>query len=166
MMKDISIIGLVNRLRKWKLNIIRGWGLLNLKMYQIHLGKKLVEYEKDENTFTSMQKAFHKKHSDSRKEWLADYSPESSQFSLDEVGENTKMSLTDFVNEELIKFSHADCERSIPNLIDGLKESQRKLLYAVKKRKLKYTGKSLKVAQLGRIYSRTFKLSSRGDKPV
>ena len=42
----------------------------------------------------------------------------------------------------------ADCARSIPNGIDGLKESQRKILYAVRKRNLKYSSKSLKVAQL------------------
>ena len=58
------------------------------------------------------------------------------------------MSITNFINGELIKFSHADCARSIPNGIDGLKESQRKILYAVKKRNLKYSQKSLKVAQL------------------
>ena len=107
MMKDISIIGLVNQTKKMETKYYKGLGTTKSEDVPDTFGKKLVEYEKDENTFTSMQKAFHKKHSDSRKEWLADYSPESSQFSLDEVGENTKMSLTDFVNEELIKFSHA-----------------------------------------------------------
>lgn len=111
-------------------------------------GLKMVEFVSDENAYTNMQKAFHSKHADARKEWLADYSPESSSFSLDDVGESTQMSISNFVNGELIKFSHADCARSLPNGIDGLKESQRKILYAVKKRKLKYSGTSLKVAQL------------------
>ena len=111
-------------------------------------GKKLVEFNTDENTFNNMQKAFHKKYADSRKEWLGAYDPEVSTFSLDDVDVKTSMSITNFVNGELIKFSHADCARSIPSGIDGLKESQRKILYAVKKRKLKYSGKSLKVAQL------------------
>jgi DNA topoisomerase-2 len=58
------------------------------------------------------------------------------------------MNLSDFLNEEMIKFSHSDCSRSLPHGIDGLKESQRKILYAVRKRNLKYQGTSLKVAQL------------------
>jgi DNA topoisomerase-2 len=111
-------------------------------------GKKLIEFTTDDNTFESMQKAFHKKYSDSRKKWLGDYNPTELSFSLDKVGSIHKMNITEFIDEELIKFSHADCARSIPNGIDGLKESQRKILFAVKKRKLSYTGKSLKVAQL------------------
>ncbi len=58
------------------------------------------------------------------------------------------MNISSFLDFEMIKFSHADCARSIPNGIDGLKESQRKILYAVKKKKLRYSGPSLKVAQL------------------
>jgi DNA topoisomerase-2 len=49
----------------------------------------------------------------------------------------------------VIKFSHNDCKRSIPSLFDGLKESQRKILYCVKKRNLTFNKPSLKVAQLG-----------------
>jgi|UniRef100_A0A6C0IZ90 DNA topoisomerase II len=111
-------------------------------------GKKLVEFKRDDTTFESMQKAFHKKYSDLRKEWLGNYDPTSITFSLDNVENIHQMSITDFIDEELIKFSYADCGRSIPNGIDGMKESQRKILFAVKKRKLNYGGKSLKVAQL------------------
>ena len=57
--------------------------------------------------------------------------------------------ISSFLNTEVIKFSHNDCKRSIPCLFDGLKESQRKVLYAVKKRNLTYNKQSLKVAQLG-----------------
>jgi hypothetical protein len=52
------------------------------------------------------------------------------------------------INQELIKFSMEDCCRSIPNLFDGLKKSQRKILYSVFKKNLKHDGKSMKVAQL------------------
>lgn len=51
----------------------------------------------------------------------------------------------DFVNKELIQFSIADCQRSIPCLCDGLKPGQRKILFACFKRKLKG---EIKVAQL------------------
>ena len=69
--------------------------------------------------------------------------------SLDDVGSNVKFTISNFINNELIKFSIDDCRRSIPSGIDGLKQSQRKVLYAIKKRNLRYSGKSLKVAQLG-----------------
>lgn len=111
-------------------------------------GLKMVEYVLDESTNTSMNKAFHKNNADDRKLWLAGYAPSENKFSLDDQDKLTTMNITDFIDGELIKFSHADCARSIPSGIDGLKESQRKILYAVRKRNLKYSGKSLKVAQL------------------
>lgn len=53
----------------------------------------------------------------------------------------------DFVNSELVSFAQADLLRAIPSVVDGLKPSQRKLLYACFKRNL--TGhRELKVAQL------------------
>lgn len=48
--------------------------------------------------------------------------------------------------QELILFSRADLERSIPSLVDGLKPGQRKILYCAFKRNLK---KDIK-ARLGR----------------
>jgi DNA topoisomerase-2 len=112
-------------------------------------GLKMVEYKYDTNTSHCIQKAFSNKHSDSRKLWISNYSTDHKQKqSLDNVGICSDMNISDFINNELIKFSYADCARSLPSSIDGLKESQRKLLYAVKKRRLKFNGKSLKVAQL------------------
>jgi DNA topoisomerase II len=49
------------------------------------------------------------------------------------------------VNNELIHFSNADNIRSLPHLIDGLKPSQRKILYSCFKRNLK---DEIRVAQL------------------
>ena len=41
---------------------------------------------------------------------------------------NTRsINYSDFVNKELVLFSNADNERSIPNLVDGLKPGQRKV---------------------------------------
>jgi hypothetical protein len=47
--------------------------------------------------------------------------------------------------QELILFSRADLERSIPSMVDGLKPGQRKILFACFKRNLK---NDIKVAQL------------------
>lgn len=111
-------------------------------------GLKMVEYIADDKAGENMNKVFHKNHADDRKTWLSEYSPKTYNFSLDDQGEVTDMEISSFIDGEMIKFSHADCARSIPSGIDGLKESQRKILYSVNKRKLRYSGKSLKVAQL------------------
>lgn len=111
-------------------------------------GLKMVEYINDKDATTNMNKVFHKKYADDRKTWLEEYIPSQKSFSLDDQDTFCNMSISSFLNDEMIKFSHADCARSIPSGIDGLKESQRKILYAVRKRNLKYSGSSLKVAQL------------------
>lgn len=49
------------------------------------------------------------------------------------------VTLSDFVNKELIHFSMADTVRSIPSMCDGLKPGQRKIMFAVFKRKLTHT---------------------------
>ena len=52
------------------------------------------------------------------------------------------------MDTDLIKYSLDDCGRSIPCLFDGLKQSQRKILYATFLKNLSYSSKSMKVAQL------------------
>lgn len=134
--------------KNFKKKYYKGLGTTKPEDVPDTFGLKMVEYVNDENTFSNMNKVFNKKHSDLRKSWLADYNPNAA-FSLDDQQEITHMNMSDFMDGEMIKFSHDDCKRSIPNSIDGLKESQRKILYAVKKRKLRFSGSSLKVAQLG-----------------
>ena len=112
-------------------------------------GKKMVEYKNDENTTFNMHKIFHTKQSDARKVWLEKYDPNNIALSWNGDKEETNvLTISDFLNTELIKFSLNDCKRSIPGLIDGLKESHRKTLYSCFLRNLKNTGKTLKVAQL------------------
>lgn len=134
--------------KKVDIKYYKGLGTTKAEDVPDTFGKKLVQYVNDNDSFHNMQKAFHKKHADMRKEWLGDFIPSNQEYSLDKVDSLSNMNISQFINNELIKFSHADCGRSIPNGIDGLKESQRKILYAVKKKGLKYNGKSLKVAQL------------------
>lgn len=55
-----------------------------------------------------------------------------------------KISFSDFVNKELILFSMADLQRSIPSMVDGLKPGQRKILFCSFKRNFT---KEAKVAQ-------------------
>ena len=42
----------------------------------------------------------------------------------------------DFIDREMIHFSKYDCERSIPNMVDGYKTSLRKIFFSAKKRNL------------------------------
>ena len=136
-----------NQTSKFKCKYYKGLGTTKSDDIKDTFGEKMVDYINDDNCDTSFNKVFHVKFSDQRKEWLEKYNPKTS-FSLDDSGKFSSMNLTDFLNNEMIKFSHDDCKRSIPHLFDGLKESQRKVLYSVKKRNLTYNKTSLKVAQL------------------
>jgi len=87
---------------------------------------------------------FDKKRAADRREWILDEFDEDISIVVDPSLGNT-VTYQDFINKEMIHFSHADNIRSIPSLVDGLKPSQRKVLYACFKRKLK---SEIKVAQL------------------
>jgi DNA topoisomerase-2 len=87
---------------------------------------------------------FDKKRAVDRRGWILETYDEHAQPSVDHERENS-ISYHAFVDQELIHFSHADNIRSIPSVIDGLKPSQRKVLYACFKRNLK---SEIKVAQL------------------
>ena len=101
---------------------------------------KLNTYVSNENTDLSINLAFNKKQADDRKEWLKQFDENKI---LDYNIPETK--IEDFVNKELIHFSNADTCRSIGSCLDGLKTSQRKILYSCFKRKL-YS--EIRVAQL------------------
>ena len=60
-------------------------------------------------------------------------------------GPGERVSYEDFVNRDLIHFSNYNLERSIPNIVDGLKTSQRKILFSAFKRNLR---SEIRVAQL------------------
>ena len=83
--------------------------------------------------------AFNKKRADDRKKWLEGYD---FHRTLDYANETVPYE--EFVNRDLIHFSNYDNIRSIPNMCDGLKPSQRKILFSAFKRNLT---KEIKVAQ-------------------
>jgi hypothetical protein len=72
----------------------------------------------------SLELAFSKKKVEQRKEWLRDFVPGTYlDHDCDEI------SYSDFVHRELILFSRSDLLRSIPNMLDGLKPGQRKIIF-------------------------------------
>ncbi len=99
-----------------------------------------IQYEWDDETNDTIHLAFNKKRADDRKEWLATYDPRR-QLEI----KNKKAAFTRFIHDELIHFSNADNIRSLPSLMDGLKPSQRKILFAAFKRNLR---QEIRVAQL------------------
>ena len=85
---------------------------------------------------------FSKCRSNDRKEWLTTYDRARV---LDVPAGGADVSFTQFINDELIHFSNASNIRAIPSVMDGLKPSQRKILWAARKKGLK---DEIKVAQL------------------
>lgn len=118
---------------------------------------KKTKKEFDMNTVTIEEKyknptreaitlAFEKDRADDRKIWVKS----DGDYNLDHTVK--KKSYGDFINKEMVLFSKDDCERSI-SCIDGLKISQRKILYTVMKRKIFSLDKEVRVAQLAAFTS-------------
>jgi DNA topoisomerase-2 len=127
----------------WTIKYYKGLGTSTGKEFKEYFAeKKNVEFEyTDKECSETLDMVFNKTRSNDRKEWLENYDKERS---LDTSLE--RISYKEFVNSELIHFSKYDCERSIPNLVDGLKTSLRKILYSAFKRNLT---NEIKVAQFG-----------------
>lgn len=131
-----------NNVNGWKIKYYKGLGTSTEKEFKEYFkNKKIVEFiSTGKDTRDSIDMVFNKKRSGDRKTWLENY--DRMKF-LDTRKE--QVSYEEFINKEMIHFSKYDCERSIPNLMDGLKTSQRKILYTVLKRNLI---NEIKVAQL------------------
>lgn len=101
-----------------------------------------VRFQWDATSNDQIDLAFNKKRADNRKEWLSTYDRVRV---LDVPAGGADVSYSRFINDELIHFSNADNLRSLPHVMDGLKPSQRKILWAARKRNLV---SEIKVAQL------------------
>lgn len=87
---------------------------------------KLVTYGCDDpGCKEALDLAFNKKRAHDRKAWLEAYD----KGAILRYGATTQVAFSDFVHRDLIHFSKYDLERSIPHVQDGLKVSQRKIMY-------------------------------------
>ena len=130
--------------------ILKGWTIKYYKGLGTSTSKEFKEYFEEKKTVSfvhggegcdnAIDMAFNKKRADDRKTWLTAYSRETF---LDT--RKPEVSYSDFIDREMIHFSVYDNERSIPNLMDGLKLGQRKILYAAFKKGL--VKQEIKVAQ-------------------
>jgi DNA topoisomerase II len=113
------------------------------KEYFRQIDRLTVAFGSDPHTNESMTLAFAKALTDERKDWLTRHmaSPPPGV----PYGQVSKLSVSDFVHRDLANFSAEDIKRSIPHVADGLKPSQRKVIFACLKRGLT---QDMKVAQL------------------
>jgi len=124
----------------WTIKYYKGLGTSTAEEFKAYFKeRKIVLFEETPQSGASIDMVFNRKRADERKQWLSEYVPTSLNTS------HPTVTYEDFVNYELRHFSKYDCERSIPNMVDGLKPSQRKILYAAFKKKLTA---DIKVAQL------------------
>ena len=130
-------------MRGWKIKYYKGLGTSTAKeakeyFADLQKNTKNFTYECEEDG-RLIEMVFSKKHVDDRKRWLNSFQPGTF---LDH--DCSEIPYKDFINKELILFSRADLERSIPCVLDGFKPGQRKIMYCGFKRNLK---SDIKVAQ-------------------
>lgn len=127
----------------YKIKYYKGLGTSTSKEaqeYFTHLDQNRIFYTyEDESDDAALELAFTKTKTNERKKWIEDYNNEDIDVTQGDV------TYKDFINKQLIQFSIYDNQRSIPSMCDGLKPSERKILYAVFKKNLK---DEIKVAQL------------------
>jgi DNA topoisomerase-2 len=126
---------------KWTIKYYKGLGTsTSTEFKEYFANKKIVDFVYTETTSDeNIDKVFNKKRADDRKTWLEQYNK---QCYLDTSRPSVRYE--EFIDQELIHFSTYDCARSIPNMVDGLKISLRKILYCAFKRNLT---SEVKVAQ-------------------
>ena len=113
------------------------------KEYFKQIERLTVTFNSDPNMNESMTLAFSKAQADDRKGWLTKHManpPPGIPY-----GHVKVLPVTEFVHRDLANFSAEDIKRSIPHVADGLKPSQRKVIYACLKKNLT---SDMKVAQL------------------
>lgn len=103
--------------------------------------KKIFFNESVSSSLDAIDLVFSKERAEDRRKWLLQ--KYKSENFVDP--EKTRLSYEEFINKELIQFSFADNQRSIPSVVDGLKPAQRKILYGCFKKNLDH---DIKVVQL------------------
>lgn len=132
----------------WEIKYYKGLGTSNADEAREYFRQlKTLKYAYEPaSSDESIDLAFNKKRADDRKAWLANYDRQS----VIAFDRNAEITFEDFVNKDLIHFSNYDVKRSIPSMVDGLKVSQRKIMYACF---VKKWAKECRVAQLSAFVS-------------
>ena len=132
----------INETKGWNIKYYKGLGTSTKTEFREYFEeKKFVGFEHTGVTSDdAIDMVFNKKRADDRKTWLE------TVYDRKSFADTSKQMIPyeEFINKELIHFSKYDCDRSIPNLMDGLKISLRKILFSAFKRRL---SSEIKVAQ-------------------
>ena len=132
----------------WKIKYYKGLGTstsAEAREYFKKIQDLTVKFDVDTMTDESIVLAFDKKKADARKSWLLkSTAKESSELEIP-YGNVKQLEITDFIHKDLVNFSLADLKRSIAHVADGLKPSQRKVMYSCFQKNLR---DEMKVAQL------------------
>jgi DNA topoisomerase-2 len=125
----------------WTIKYFKGLGTSTAAEFKEYFAnKKIVDFVyAGKVSDDTIDKVFNKKRPDDRKTWLENYDKNAY---LDTSSPQVKYE--QFIDREMIHFSTYDCARSIPNMVDGLKISLRKILFSAFKRRLT---SEIKVAQ-------------------
>jgi len=127
--------------RGWNIKYYKGLGTSTKNEFVEYFAeKRFVGFQHTPTSDNAIDMVFNKKRADDRKDWLENV------YDRESYVDTSKPMITyeEFINKELIHFSKYDCDRSIPNLMDGLKISLRKILYSAFKKRLTT---EIKVAQ-------------------
>tara|TARA_B100001996_G_scaffold154140_1_gene117260 strand:- start:13575 stop:16796 length:3222 start_codon:yes stop_codon:yes gene_type:complete len=137
----------------WKIKYYKGLGTstsAEAREYFKRIKDLTVQFDTDKCMDDSIILAFDKTKSDLRKTWLLESSEKNSSELEIPYGNVNRLGVSDFIHKDLVNFSLADLKRSIAHVSDGLKPSQRKVLYACFTKNLTT---EMKVAQLAAYVS-------------
>ena len=132
----------------WRIKYYKGLGTstsAEAREYFKKIEDLTVKFNTDVMSDKSITLAFDKKKADDRKTWLLESTAKEANELEVPYGKVKQLAITDFVHKDLVNFSLADLKRSIAHVCDGLKPSQRKVIYSCFQRNLTA---EMKVAQL------------------
>ena len=132
----------------WRIKYYKGLGTstsVEAREYFKKIEDLTVKFNTDVMSDKSITLAFDKKKADDRKTWLLESTAKEANELEVPYGKVKQLAITDFVHKDLVNFSLADLKRSIAHVCDGLKPSQRKVMYSCFQKNLTV---EMKVAQL------------------
>ncbi|CAJ0934391.1 unnamed protein product, partial [Mesorhabditis belari] len=118
---------------KWTIKYYKGLGTSTskeAKEYFSNLDSHVIPYRWEEGDDAKFDLAFTRNRAAARKEWILQRNQETNDLE-NPLSEKLKRGVTfsEFIDDELYQYSVTSLKRSIPSVMDGLKPSQRKILY-------------------------------------
>lgn len=113
-----------NNLNKWSFHYYKGLATsTDSDIDDEYNNLKIVQCIYDNSSEDSFKLAFNDKLSNQRKEWISKYQQHTGLELIQ------SQPISQFINYEFIEYSLVNISRSIPRMLDGLKESQRKVVW-------------------------------------